>query len=211
MHQPDKEAVVGQDMDSRPVRADDEAGVLADRYLGKRMRTPVRFSIAQRRAADPGPRGAGIDIFPCPARARLDEQDAVDAADIGLVALKRLDLGADARRRVPVVVVPVQNDVTARLGASGIAFGAERPVAAGTEIADLRMRGYQFGKAIVAVIEDDEFLVGKVLPEKHADRLRHELPPVRGGHDAGNARQGGLLGQIVRISDVSISGRELSD
>jgi hypothetical protein len=50
----------------------------------------------------------------------------------------------------------------------------------------LRMVGNEIANAVLAIVEDDQFLIRIVLREKIPDRLRHKAPTIGGRHDTGN-------------------------
>ena len=203
VNQTDKETIVRQDVDMRIARRHDETRVLADTDLGKRVGAPDSLAIAQSRAIHPSGQRLGIHIFPGLPGKRVDEEDTVNAADVGLGMFQRLDLRGDARRSVPIIVVPVQDNVAMRFRAGRVALGADRLALLAADVTHLLMLRNQIGNAVVAIVEYDEFLVEEVLRQEHGDRPRHELAPVGGRHDAGNAGhsipQVAVYGKLRRI------------
>jgi hypothetical protein len=100
----------------------------------------------------------------------------------------RLDLPAQPRRRVPVVVVPVRDQLAARLGARQVALGPDRAAAVDPQVADPRVRGDQIAHRRLAVVDDHQLGIREVLAQEVADRLRHPRRAIAGRHDARHQR-----------------------
>jgi hypothetical protein len=115
--QPDIHSDLGQHAQPRAAQLGDEAGVLADRDLLKAGALPQRFPVAERGAVDPGRTTAWVDIFPAAPGDGIEEQDAVEPAEIGAAVDDLGDLPAEPPRGVPVVIVPVRDDLSVRRGA----------------------------------------------------------------------------------------------
>jgi hypothetical protein len=77
--------------------------------------------------------------------------------------VQRADLGADPARSIPVIVVPVDDDVAACQAAQGVALGSERGALGLTNVADARVLGYELPHVVASVVQDDELDVGDVL------------------------------------------------
>ena len=80
----------------------------------------------------------------------------------------------------------MHDDLAVRRRAGAVALGADRGARRLPQVADARIGRHQVGDRVRAVVEDDQLLVRVVLREEQTDRLRHEVPPVGGGHDAGD-------------------------
>jgi hypothetical protein len=87
---------------------------------------------------------------------------------------------------MPVVVVPVHDQVAAGQPDALVSLGAQRETLGETDVPDLRLLGNQVRDIIVAVVQDDQFFVGIILAQEVSDRPRDKLPSVVCRHDAGD-------------------------
>jgi hypothetical protein len=96
---------------------------------------------------------------------------------------QRLELDADPVPREPVVV-PVDQQATARRGAAVVAAPAERGAGGGVDDPDPGL-GREPIVGRVARVDDDDQLAGRiVLRGEQPRRLQREVGPPAGGHDA---------------------------
>ena len=125
-------------------------------------------------------------MFPGALPTGVEKQHAIETANIDIGGKERLDLKAQALRRVPIVVIPMGDNVAVRLLTSPVPFGADGLSAMMAQIADSWVNGNKVGDRILAIVEDHKFFVRIILSQKQPDRLRHEAPTVRRWHDARN-------------------------
>src|SRR5262249_10925381 len=143
-----------------------KTSIFPDIDLGKWRPLPQRPSITQCRAAYPTRASGWVDIFPRALPRGVEKQHAIETANIGIASGEHLHLKAQAMRRVPVVIVPMGNDLAARFFASVVAFGADRLAVMMAKITDLRVRRDEIGDRIVAVVEDHQFPFGIILRQE---------------------------------------------
>src|SRR5271166_802410 len=86
---------------------------------------------------------------------------AVDeSGKIVRVGQQRLQLGSQALRRVPIIVVPVRDKKSARLFTSDIPFGSDTQPPIEANVAYLRIALQKISDGIGPVVNHDEFTVG---------------------------------------------------
>lgn len=95
---------------------------------------------------------------------------------------------AEPIRGIPVIIVPVGDDRAACHFAGQVQLGTQGPLGVQTLVSDAFILRKEITNLVRAVIDDDQFFIGIVLPEKIADRQRHEAAPVVRWHEAGNQR-----------------------
>jgi hypothetical protein len=101
-------------------------------------------------------------------------------------AVQRIDLIAQTLRRMPVVVVPVRDDVAARGLARPIALRPDRDLLIQAEIANTIILRDEIADRVGAIVDDDQFLGLVILPQEVFNRARDELAAVVRRHDAGD-------------------------
>jgi hypothetical protein len=94
------------------------------------------------------------------------EKRAVDPTHIEIAAFQGFDLVAQAPRSVPIVVVPVNDDVALGNFTRKVSFGAKPQPTWQRYVFDLRMGRDDVLDAVRSVVDDHEFLVGVVLREE---------------------------------------------
>lgn len=176
--------------DARRPALPEEAQVLADGDVGEGVALPEAARVAERGAVHPRPRAGGIDIAPGQARGGGVEVDLGQAGDVGVAGRQRRHLRLDPRRRHPVVVVPVHDHLGAGRLAGEVALGAERELAIEAQVADALVDGQELADRPLAVVDDDELPLRVALAQEMAERARHQLGAIAGGHDAGHPRRG---------------------
>src|SRR6266702_929072 len=90
--------------------------------------------------------------------------------------------------RMPIVVIPMGDEVTPRLLTGQVALFTNRRSVRQPDIAYAVVWRDQLLDRIRAVVHDDQLSGGIVLAQKIFDRPRHEGPPIIGRHDAGDER-----------------------
>ncbi len=113
----------------------------------------------------------------------LKKARIAETGDVGGIGQQRRDLGAEAVRGIPVVIVPMDDDGATRQLAGAVALGADTQSLLRVDVADSRIDG-QIVAMIGAVINDDEFAFVIILALEIGDRLQHPVTPVAGRHDA---------------------------
>src|SRR5262252_6890010 len=108
--------------------------------------------------------------------------------DIRPAGEQRCDLGRQPPWRIPVVVIPVDDESAARQFASTIALGADAQPPGRMDIADTRIAAQLLAVIDVAIIGDDELALAMVLPSEISDGLHHPFAPIACGHDATDKR-----------------------
>jgi hypothetical protein len=135
----------------------------------------------------------GVAVEPGPAGGGLEEEHLAQPADLGAGGAHGLVLQGDALGAVPVVVVPVHQQVAAGELHAAVALEAEGDAGIQAHIAQARVGGQQVAHRVVAVVEDQQ-LAGRVaLAQEAGDRPRHKGAPVGGGHQAGDERGHGRI------------------
>src|SRR5436309_8874661 len=105
------------------------------------------------------------------ARGPQVEQEAVnDSGEVGALIHQIRDLTSNAGRPVPVVVVPLQNDVSAGELAGKVALGADRRPLSWTDVLDGGAGGKLALDGVRAVVDDHQLAVRIVLGQEVADR-----------------------------------------
>src|SRR5262249_50227379 len=87
---------------------------------------------------------------------RLQHKGALQSRDLRLSCDDRRRLVTQPVRRIPIVVIPVGDDLAPRLGASQIALGPDRETRGGREVADAGQILGQIADAVFAVVYDDQ-------------------------------------------------------
>src|SRR5262249_21685521 len=89
------------------------------------MLAPQVLAVAHRAAGDPPPHTARILILPCAGPGRLEVEHAPGAADVCAMLQEVVHLIAETMRSLPVVVVPVSDDLPFGELAGAVALLAE--------------------------------------------------------------------------------------
>jgi hypothetical protein len=124
MHGGDIEVVARIDRDPLRLRAPDEQIVLAHIGVAETDPRPELLAVAQGAAADPR-LASVVEVAPRPAQGRRVEEHSVETAEVGAGVKQGPHLGAKPRRRHPVVVVPVGDELAAGQLAGQVALGAD--------------------------------------------------------------------------------------
>jgi hypothetical protein len=119
--------------------------------------------------------------FPC---FELEEPVRAQPGDVGGSAADWRHLLSQARRRIPVVIVPLRDDRTARLAHSKVSFGAHRQPGRHSHTAHARIARHGVGQVGRVFVHDHQFAIGVVLGLEVGDRLAHEPSPSTGHHHA---------------------------
>src|SRR5260370_27354281 len=90
--------------------------------------------------------------------------------------------------RMPVIIVPVNNNVPSSLLTCQIALSPDSDLTRQADIADMLIGWYKITDRVGAVVNNDQFFVGVVLAQKVFNSLRHGCATVVGWHDAGDQR-----------------------
>jgi hypothetical protein len=150
------------------------------------MTGPEVTPVTEGAAREPGSLPGRVDVAPGAAGLDVVEEEGPKAADIQPRVQEARDLVREAVRRVPVVVVPVHDDVATGLAHALVALGAQGEPPRLANVADLGVGGDQVADGVVAVIHDDQLLVGVILAQEVGDGARDERPAVVRRHDAGD-------------------------
>jgi hypothetical protein len=91
-------------------------------------------------------------------------------------------------RPCPIIIIPVHDQATAAGLHALIAFDPECLFLGKAHVLHAGIQWEPIGHAVLAVIENQQFLIGIILPQKILDGQRHKAASVRGGHDARDER-----------------------
>ena len=86
----------------------------------------------------------------------LEEGDGSEARDVGPSRDQRAELRRQPAWRVPVVVVPLHEEVTLGLCAGQIALRTDALAPRAADVPDPRVIGHQLRQAVLAVVDDDQ-------------------------------------------------------
>jgi hypothetical protein len=100
--------------------------------------------------------------------------------------VQRIDLIAQAMRRMPIVIVPVRDDLAARGFTRPIALRPNRDFLVQADIANAIIARNEIADRVSAVVDDDQFLGLVILPQEVFNRTRDELAAIVRRHDAGD-------------------------
>ena len=167
----------------------DESRVLAHLDFRKWMRRPTRPAISERVAGNPSPTASCIAIPPGPRRRRVVVKERAGPANLRVACAQRLDLLRYTVGRVPVVVVPVNDELAVSRSAGDIAFRADVLFSGQPNERNRGSSGRKRRDSCRAVVDDDELQIRIVLSKKTTHRVRHKMKPVARGHDAGDQRR----------------------
>ena len=165
----DNEIGIFQTAEARRGGLPDKAHILGDIDLRKTMLLPKALVVAERVAGDPGPQPGGINVLPGVLRGGLKIVETVETADVEIVLEELRDLVGEPPGGVPIVVVPVENDVARGALAGEIALGADGVSAVEPDVADLWIVGDEVAHTVGAVVNDEKFFVSVVLAEEERD------------------------------------------
>src|SRR6478609_5219560 len=127
---------------------------------GERLRLPECPTVAQGRIVQPGPTRSGVRVPPYPGSHGRPIEELVGTDDVAVTRQECLHLVGEPGRSVPVVVVPVRNEVAGGMLAGDIPLAADGAAGGGANVADPIVGGYQVLDGLVAVVDDDELLKG---------------------------------------------------
>ena len=186
MNHGDVKFKIGQDGGFDAAVFPDKARVFADADVVEAVVLPERFFIAQRAAGKPHFVLHRIFVQPKLPRAQIPKEQLLNAANLRVAREQRLHLIANAMPRLPIVVIPMQNNLGAAALDREISFRAGGKLFGQCEISNLRIRRHEICNGIPAVIHDDQLFVRIILLQKVFDRLRYKVASVASRHDAGD-------------------------
>src|SRR6185369_5586931 len=113
-----------------------KARVFAHLNVGEFVTAPKALAIRERVAGDPRSFRSRITILPRLIARRIKVRDATAATHIRAALDHRPHLRAHAPRWVPVVIIPMHDELAARFFTREVAFGANRQLLIETHVAN---------------------------------------------------------------------------
>ena len=122
--------------------------------------------------------------------------------DVALLCEEGGDLLGEAAGTVPVVVVPVSDEIARAISQARLRL-APRSCDWETGVANSGRTLEEIADGIGAVVDDDEFFPGIALSLKTGEGEVDEAAAIVGGHDAGDERE--LWGQAEGAGQVRLA------
>ena len=186
MDEADVKRWVGDDVQAFRREGPDERSVLPNVAVGERVLGPGRTAIEQGAASQPRALVGRVAIQPGLALVEMVEKQITRAAHVGAGRRQSSHLDVQAMGRVPVVVVPMGDQLTPTQFAGQVAFRTHGKPLFETHVTDTLIVGDEVGDGILAVVHNDEFSRWIILPQKVPDGLADKAPSVAGWHYAAN-------------------------
>ena len=144
-----------------------------------------------------------MDVPPSSTGPCVVEEERLEPTQIGTGTLQRVDLCAKPPWGVPIVVVPVRNELAGRVLAGEVTLGPDRPTTLEPDVTKPGVVGDEIADRIGTVIDNNQFLIGIILAKEIADCLGDKRPAVAGRHNTRDQRQAFRTGRHVAILDRS--------
>src|SRR5215510_7336021 len=127
---------IGEICDCTSFTGPHKARVFANLNVWKLVTGPKTLAVSERIAGDPRSFRRWITIFPRLIARRIEIRDATAATNVSAAFKHRSHLRAHAPRWIPIIIVPMHDELASRFFTGEIALGADRQLLIETDVAN---------------------------------------------------------------------------